>query len=118
MLESSDRPDVVVAALPFDSSCESSTTLPSRRANSISCSQVPYPTEQAIFWSEQGIFNAERGIFSADRGIQIAILFRSAFGLETTEFLLKDEVSTRQRDPRASFATGRHSTVDLAGMFL
>jgi hypothetical protein len=44
--------------------------------------------EQGIYFTEQGMFRREQGIVSVELGIQIAILFRSAFGWEATSFLL------------------------------
>jgi hypothetical protein len=39
--------------------------VPSQRANSIACSQIPYATEQGIFPAEQGINFKEQGISGA-----------------------------------------------------
>jgi hypothetical protein len=39
-----------------------------QQANSMSCSQIPYASEQGIYWTEQGIFLLEQGIFSAEQG--------------------------------------------------
>jgi hypothetical protein len=36
---------------------------PRRRANSITCSQIPYATEQGIIFKEQGILAQEQGIW-------------------------------------------------------
>jgi hypothetical protein len=47
--------------------------------------------EQGIFFMEQGIFDKEQGIFSSEQGILIAILFRSAFGSETTKNSAADD---------------------------
>ncbi len=73
-------------------------------------SQIPYATEQGIFFAEQGIFSTEQGIQSMDRGIMdrkrrfLAHLFRSLpdaicsplnFADEENE--MADEILTRAR---------------------
>ena len=68
---------------------------PSGRANSTASSQIPYAMEQGIYFTEQGMFRREQGIVSVELGIQIAILFRSAFGWEATKFSAVDEVLRR-----------------------
>lgn len=53
-----------------------------------------------------GASDATTGISLAKQGIQIAILFRSAFGLESTKISAEDEVLSRHSRESLSFLGG------------
>ncbi len=78
-------------------------------------SQIPYATEQGIFFAEQGIFSTEQGIQSMDRGIMdrkrrfLAHLFRSLPDAICSPLNFADEENEMADEILTARATARRS---------